>query len=375
MANYDLDKAQVTQTVTNSDLPGELKTVISTVLSGLNNLTAEKVEIGTGGPAAVSNGTQLALVESGGHYTANTDTKVLIVEGGASTTIDFTVTDPAANVVIIAGRGDDAITITEGRGNALAGGAVGGATVEGGDGHDSLTGSAGDDSLSGGEGNDTLFGGAGNDTLVGGLGDDSLSGGAGDDYIVTTAGSDTVDGGIGFDRAVIHGHRSEYTVTVQGDKILITSADSTQTVSNVEFISFENGGSPIVVAGNEAEADVARLYEVMLGRAADGGGLGFWTKGQQAGISVDQLAEQFAQSSEFTALSNGQNDDAFMEALYQQAFHRSADAEGKQFFVENLQNGTATRADVAVAFAHADEAKNTFDYIHVIGLNNNNDPV
>jgi hypothetical protein len=73
----------------------------------------------------------------------------------------------ALPLVVLAGDGDDRVTVT----NAP---------------HSTIYGGGGNDTLRGGTADDDLFGGPGNDLLVGGGGRDSLSGGPGDDRLELT---------------------------------------------------------------------------------------------------------------------------------------------------------------------------------------------
>ena len=86
---------------------------------------------------------------------------------------------------VIAGRGNDAVTVSE---SVLLA-----CRVWGGTGNDTLDGGAGGDALAGGNGNDALYGRGGPDRLDGGPGRDGLFGGWNGD-------ADTLLGGAGDDR-------------------------------------------------------------------------------------------------------------------------------------------------------------------------------
>lgn len=107
--------------------------------------------------------------------------------------------------MVVAGLGDDIVTLFGGRN-----------LVQAGEGNDSATGQAGDDALIGDAGNDVLVGGGGNDILIGssmsttpanGLsdttmidGDDTLAGGDGNDSLYGGQGADSLAGDAGDDR-------------------------------------------------------------------------------------------------------------------------------------------------------------------------------
>ncbi|MBY5365324.1 metal-binding protein [Rhizobium leguminosarum] len=104
------------------------------------------------------------------------------------------------------------------------------------DGHvsgiDVKTGS-GDDEFTGTDGNDIFDGNGGNDILNGNAGNDKLTGGAGDD---------TINGGDGIDTAIFSGNFVNYSFTLNnGDHILTSAAEGTDTLTDVELARFADG--------------------------------------------------------------------------------------------------------------------------------------
>ena len=114
-------------------------------------------------------------------------------------------------------------------------------TLIGGTGNDQLSGENGSDSLDGGDGTDSLYGGNGDDWIIGGAGNDLLYGEYGDDTLTGGIGNDTIDGGNGTDTVVFSGSRSGYTITrVNANTLTVTGTDGTDTVSNIEYLSFDD---------------------------------------------------------------------------------------------------------------------------------------
>lgn len=89
-----------------------------------------------------------------------------------------------------------------------------------------------------------------------------------------------------------------------------------------------------------ADAFVARLYRICLGREPDFGGRYFWRehleKGERTGADV---AAGFFQSEEYLLLKRGA--DEYVEDLYQALLGRASDAEGKQFWLRRLAEGAS----------------------------------
>ncbi|WP_244597392.1 metal-binding protein [Rhizobium hidalgonense] len=107
---------------------------------------------------------------------------------------------------------------------AFINGDVFGIDVKTGGGDDEFTGTDGNDIFDGSSGNDILNGNAGNDNLIGG------------------AGNDTINGGAGIDTALFAGNFADYSFALNnGDYILTSVAEGTDTLTGVEFARFANG--------------------------------------------------------------------------------------------------------------------------------------
>ncbi|MFT3788217.1 MAG: C2 family cysteine protease [Tepidisphaeraceae bacterium] len=147
--------------------------------------------------------------------TATDDTIVATRNSATSWTItngtwSLTKTGTISGVKVLAGAGNDAVTVSsmavtgvtlfgQAGNDTLTGSANTNDSMDGGDGNDSLVGNGGNDTLVGLAGNDTLIGAAGNDSLLGGVGDDSIDGGDGNDVLNGDVGNDTLSGGAGND--------------------------------------------------------------------------------------------------------------------------------------------------------------------------------
>lgn len=216
-----------------------------------------------------------------GQFVADLDRIVL---NGSDGIEDFDATYMETNTLMHGGDGDDYLFGAFRHTNEMHGG--------GGD--DTLWGQGVNDSLDGGAGNDFVFdadnagdgtiqdGGPqtayNHDTLIGGDGDDQvlstgggdlLDGGAGndflqaapdredDDILIGGAGDDTINGGMGIDTAVFSGLRSQYFVTAvdQGGPVpsyLVSGPDGSDTLSGIEFLTFDDGTFAPVDLLNEA---------------------------------------------------------------------------------------------------------------------------
>ena len=109
-----------------------------------------------------------------------------------------------------------------------------------------------------------------------------VRGTAGNDTLTGSAGNDSLDGGAGYDTAAMGnvGFRGAGT-TWAGGNLTVTSSAGTDTLANVEVVTFADGR--LVMDENDPAARVVRLYEAALNRLPDQGGLNFWIDAVQDG--------------------------------------------------------------------------------------------
>ncbi len=110
------------------------------------------------------------------------------------------------------------------------------------------------------------------------------------------------------------------------------------------------------------------LYNTMMGRQPDAGGLSFWTGLLDNGTSVDSIIAGFASSEEFaricaeygiTPVFPAEPEvnplDAYIRRCYTLILQREGEAEGVQYWTEALRFGYATGADIVLLFCSSDE--------------------
>jgi hypothetical protein len=114
----------------------------------------------------------------------------------------------------------------------------------------------------------------------------------------------------------------------------------------------DHGGSPSsVVQGIESSTEyrtleVESLYQRYLHRQADAGGLSFFVGSLQQGGTLEQAAAAIIGSSEYFQLHGGTNT-AFLDALYQDLLGRTPDDFGRSFFTLQLANNATPQAVAA----------------------------
>jgi hypothetical protein len=174
-------------------------------------------------------------------------------------------------------------------GNDVGHGGGGNDTIIGGPGDDQVFGDDGDDILiaGSGQGNDAYDGGPGIDTIVfssttlgitvnllTGIADgveidhdtivnvENVVGGSGNDFFTGNAGPNSIDGGDGIDTVVIHDVYANSVWSVVNGALVLTTADGTDTLRNVEKLQFTDrlvnvadGGPPLTVSSVSVATD------------------------------------------------------------------------------------------------------------------------
>ena len=112
-----------------------------------------------------------------------------------------------------------------------------------------------------------------------------LFGGPGTDTIIVGRGAQSIDGGDGYDTLVMPGLARQYTLNPSflqlvatesggGIGLSLSGPDSNFGIINIEAIQFLDG--TMQVGSESPAAQVSRLYQALLGRAPDTGGLILW---------------------------------------------------------------------------------------------------
>ncbi|WAM51062.1 DUF4214 domain-containing protein, partial [Vreelandella venusta] len=191
---------------------------------------------------------------------------------------------------------------------------------------------------------------------------------AGDDAIVITAidGQDvvfntamTLDSGASVivqeNGDFTYDQGSAFTALAEGETAIDTfeySIAGSQGAAASAVVSVELGEAIDSVEISAIEA----LYQMAFDREADAEGLEYWSGIRDEGSSLFEVADYFLASEEFVS-EHGDNLDAddFLMVLYNNTFDRAPDAEGLEYWSEVLVTEQAGQGDVMAYFASSDE--------------------
>jgi hypothetical protein len=102
---------------------------------------------------------------------------------------------------------------------------------------------------------------------------------------------------------------------------------------------------------------VIHLYNVFFNRTPDSAGLAFWINELNSGFSLLDIVNGFSDSTEFQAKCVSTSTADYVEVLYGNLFGRASDTDGKSFWIQKLESGTMSRAEVGLAFTLSVEAQ------------------
>ncbi len=116
------------------------------------------------------------------------------------------------------------------------------------------------------------------------------------------------------------------------------------------------GGLDPTVSGStfRFRGQVVRLYKACFGRLPDSSGLEHWVEARRSGMTLTAIADALASSAEFVAAYGALSDHDFVGLLYQNVLGRSADSGGLAHWVGQLGGGQS-RGAVVVGFSESAE--------------------
>ena len=183
----------------------------------------------------------------------------------------------------------------------------------------------------------------------------------GNDTLTVATGNSTTDGAGGVDTAVFSDVRADYTIAQTPGTTTWTvthntpGGEGTVTLENVERLTFADEKIAIDTGVLDHGGEAYRLYQAAFNRVPDIGGLGFQINALDSGLALEQVAGNNNASPEFQATYGSAIDDtAFLTLLYQNVLHRAPDTGGLQFHLDEMAAGQ-TRIDELIHFSQSPE--------------------
>jgi hypothetical protein len=159
-----------------------------------------------------------------------------------------------------------------------------------------------------------------------------------------------------------------HRISSSSSGILTVHLNSGEAISlGNEVKTLKIGDGEINFSGGSTPAQVMMMYEGLLGRSADKSGLNFWSGHLREGDLATSVAAAIMSSEEFQTRSGQLTDANFVKYLYNGILGRAADEGGLVNHVSDLQHG-ATRESLVTNFVHSGEAINRFEGLNPNGV-------
>lgn len=189
-------------------------------------------------------------------------------------------------------------------------------------------------------------------TLLGTYGNDTA--------LIAARGIERIDGGEGVDRAIFAGNQTSYTLRLGPEGMTLTDRSEAGwgmvQLDNVELIDF---GTPLDIFGGPMDLRsfgghvgldgdtldfLIEMYIAYFNRAPDAVGLSFWSTAHANGLSLEEIAEGFADQPETRALyPEGSRSLSFVHDVYQNVLGRTPDLNGLRFWSDILDDGMVSQ--------------------------------
>ncbi|MGV6872381.1 family 16 glycosylhydrolase [Pseudochelatococcus sp. B33] len=203
------------------------------------------------------------------------------------------------------------------------------------------------------------------DVLVGTAASEYIQAGAGNDRIVGLGGDDFIDGGEGIDTVAYAAAARNFAVLLTPDNDTVevrdrTGGEGTDRLLNVELLEFGDRTVDLtwllkaISLAPEDFVPLVDLYVAYLGRAPDSIGLSYWASELADSASVAEIARQFYHSAEAVQVRGDDWSAARqVDEAYAKILNREADAEGREFWVNEIESGRLSPELFALAFTLA----------------------
>jgi hypothetical protein len=194
------------------------------------------------------------------------------------------------------------------------------------------------------------------ENAIGSTGNDVITGNALNNAITGGSGNDAIDGGDGIDRAIYTGAASGYTISKAANAVTTTdktaNRDGTDTLTNIERLQFTDVTVALDIGSNQTAGSGYMLYKAAFNRTPDASGLGYWIGKMDGGMSFSAVSQNFVYSAEFQTAFGGSNPsvNTLVTKLYNNVLSRAPDSGGLTFWQDKFNTGWST-ADVLGYFA------------------------
>jgi len=175
--------------------------------------------------------------------------------------------------------------------------------------------------------------------------------------IYGSSGTDNFAGNNGvMDQFTYEAKSTQFNITpsATGSVIIDTSGVfGANTFHGVDRLQFSDANIALDIGPTQTAGAAYMLYQATFNRTPDAAGLGYWIAQLDKGANIiTNVAATFVTSPEFIAkYGSNPTNAAYVDNLYQNVLHRAGDSGGVTYWNQQLNSGAATKAFVLEQFA------------------------
>ena len=195
---------------------------------------------------------------------------------------------------------------------------------------------------------------------------DVITTGSGNDRIFGGGGNDFLNGGAGFDVAVYSGFRGAYT-HITPTRVVGGPDGGVDSLANIEAFQFLDGRLVFSDAApngiweeDGATVAISRLYDTVLDRLPDVGGLSHYRAAVDVGYDLRQFAQAMMESPEFIARYGALDNEGLVRQLYRAVLDREVDATGLAAYTQALNSGLS-RVELVLILSESAEHRTLYE--------------
>lgn len=178
------------------------------------------------------------------------------------------------------------------------------------------------------------------------------------DELHATLLADLVEAGNGLDTLIMSSARDDYSVELASEGAVISNlgiANDVDHLGGVERLKFTDGILALDVGAGEAAGCAYRLYQAAFDRQPDIGGLNYWIKKIDAGMTLQDVSRSFLLSTEYELLYGSHlSDETLLTNYYLNVLDREPDPAGYTYWLEKMAAGLSG-AEVLASFSESAE--------------------
>jgi hypothetical protein len=175
-------------------------------------------------------------------------------------------------------------------------------------------------------------------------------------WIEALSVSESIDGSSGTDTVIFGSNKPTSAITTSSGSTKVINGTATYTLTNIERLKFTDTTIALDIGKDQTAGSGYMLYKAAFNRTPDASGLGYWISKMDSGMSYSDVSKNFVTSAEFKTAFGGSNPsvNTLVTKLYNNVLNRTPDAGGLTFWQDKLNTGWST-ADVLGYFSTSGE--------------------